>query len=149
MSVELYNEGIASGWRVQAAERLQFHVPDPSGAGTFRWLDIEEGSAGLLTGQISIYYAGCKEDLASELALDTDRLRHFLTHPEVFKPVRGAANYREAVKKLKGDELLAAFVALDVRWNGIPRAGMPEERCLSFLPWLKLAESGDGSTETS
>jgi hypothetical protein len=138
MSVSLFNKGIA-GWRVQANETLRFHTAEPSGPEGFRHFQVPEGTLGTPTGEVIIYYAGANEEACKTLAVDNTRLKKLLEHPELFAPVRNASNYWEAAKKLKGDEGLAASLALNVVWDNIPKNQTENGKFLSYLPWLKLA----------
>jgi hypothetical protein len=87
---------------------------------------------------VIIYYAGSDEEACKALARDTGRLKGLLEHPELFAPVRNSSNYWEAVKKLKGDEALAACISLNVLWDNIPKDQTENGKFLSYLPWMKL-----------
>ena len=137
MSVSLFNKDIA-GWHVQANEILRFHTSEPSGPEGFRHFQVPEGTQGTPTGEVIIYYAGSDEEACKALARDTGRLKGLLEHPELFAPVRNSSNYWEAVKKLKGDEALAACISLNVLWDNIPKDQTENGKFLSYLPWLKL-----------
>jgi hypothetical protein len=138
MSVSLINKDIA-GWRVQTNETLRFHTLEPSGPDGFRHFQVPEGTLGTPTGEVNIYYAGSNEEACKALALDTARLKKLLEHPELFAPVRNASNYWEAVKKLTGDEALAASISFNVVWDNIPKNQTGNGKFLSYVPWLKLA----------
>ncbi len=77
---------------------------------------------------------------AMEPALDSERLKKFLEHPELFTPLRKAINYYQAANKLKGDEYLACWIRLDVQWDSAPQTDSSRRgKFLAYVPWLKLA----------
>jgi hypothetical protein len=137
MSVSLFNKDIAD-WRVQANEILRFHTSEPSGPEGFQYFQVPAGTEGTPTGEVVIYYAGSDEESCKALARDTERLKGLLEHPELFAPVRNSSNYWEAVKKLKGDEALAASISFNVLWDNIPKDQRENGKFLAYLPWLKL-----------
>jgi len=140
MSVSLFNKDIARKWRVQAMEPLYFHVSDPDSPGGYRHFEIPEGTPGTITGNINIYYAGAFQDVCRALALDSERLKKFLEHPELFTPLRKAINYYQAANKLKGNEYLACWIQLDVQWDSVPQTDSSRRgKFFAYVPWLKLA----------
>ena len=138
MTVSLFNKNIASGWRVQAVETLYFHIPEPSNSERFHHVQVPEGTLGSPTGEISIFYAGSDEGSCQALAMDSGRLKKLMEHPELFASLRKTLNYWGSSRKLKGEELLASSISLDVAWDSVPKNESSKAKFLSYIPWLKL-----------